>query len=48
MKYADSLQRPKCKNCGKLMKQKRDPIARRFTGYLWYCKCSPELILSIG
>ncbi len=48
MKYANKIERPKCLNCGKPMRQKRDPIARRYTGYLWKCKCSKAVIMSIG
>ena len=37
-----------CELCGKEMKERFDTIAKKFTGHLWYCECSPDLTLSIG
>ena len=39
---------PKCLNCGKKLKPVKDPKTKKYTGYLWRCKCSPGLIISIG
>ena len=38
----------KCLNCGKEMKKAYDQIAKKKTGYLWHCLCTPNLIMSIG
>lgn len=38
---------PLC-TCGKQMKPAYDEIAKKITGYLWSCECSPGLTLSIG
>jgi hypothetical protein len=40
--------RPICSTCGKPMELATDPIAKKITGYLWYCKCSPKTLLSVG
>lgn len=41
--------KPICPNCHKPMRQVKDPIAKKYTGYLWRCKCmSKDTILSIG
>lgn len=34
--------------CGREMKPTYDKIAKKVTGYLWTCECTPGLILSIG
>jgi len=39
---------PKCKKCGRKMIPVKDPKAKKYTGYLWRCKCMPGLIISIG
>ena len=39
----------RCFNCGKKLKPVKDPIAKKYTGYLWRCKCMPkDANLSIG
>ncbi len=42
------LEAPRCGVCGKPMKPAFDPIAKKITGYLWECKCSPKTLLSVG
>ena len=37
-----------CPKCGKDMEEKFDEIAKKYTGYQWYCECNPNLIISIG
>ena len=37
-----------CPKCGKKMKQTTDPIAKKKTGHLWACECSPKKQISIG
>ena len=41
---------PKCKICGKKMKQVKDPLTKKFTGHLWKCsKCMPKgTVISLG
>ena len=39
---------PKCENCGRPLKPKWDKVAKKMTGYLWSCKCSPRLVICIG
>jgi len=40
--------KPICGRCGKPMTPAFDPIAKKITGYIWECKCSPKTLLSIG
>ena len=42
------INKHKCLNCGRKMIPVKDPKAKRYTGYLWRCKCMPDLIISIG
>jgi hypothetical protein len=42
------LEAPRCGVCGKPMKPAVDPIAKKVTGYLWQCDCSPLTYLSKG
>ena len=43
------LKRVKCLNCGRKMIEVKDPIAKKYTGHLWRCKCMPKgMIISIG
>ena len=38
-----------CANCLRPMQQVKDPIAKKYTGHLWKCKCMPKnLVLSVG
>lgn len=37
-----------CPRCGDELKQVVDPIAKKKTGHLWACQCSPDKIISIG
>ena len=40
---------PKCLKCGKKMIEVYNKIAKKYTGYLWWCDCMPKKsILSIG
>ena len=39
----------KCLNCGNPMRQVKDSIAKKYTGYQWRCKCMNKgVIISIG
>ena len=44
------VRKVKCLNCGKEMYECFDNIAKKYTGYLWNCKCSgnKNLKLSVG
>jgi hypothetical protein len=42
------LEVPRCGVCNRPMKPAFDPIAKKITGYLWECKCSPKTLLSVG
>jgi len=37
-----------CPKCGNKLKQVVDSIAKKKTGHLWSCKCSPGKMISIG
>ena len=41
-------ERPICGVCGKPLELATDPIAKKITGFLWYCRCSPNSLLSVG
>ena len=47
-KGIEMIKRGRCTRCGKKLKQAVDLIAKKKTGYLWYCECSPKKIISIG
>ena len=38
----------KCLNCGKPLKEIKDPITKQKTGHLFTCKCMPNIGISIG
>lgn len=43
------MTKEKCLNCGREMKQVKDPVTGTFTGHLWRCKCMiKNTYLSIG
>ena len=44
----EKKKKPICPKCGEAMKERYDEVAKKFTGYQWYCDCSPDLTLSIG
>ena len=39
-----------CLNCGKPMRQVKDRISGKYTGYIWRCsKCMPKnMVVSVG
>lgn len=37
-----------CLNCGKPMKPVYDEIAKKITGYIWECECSPGVRMMIA
>lgn len=47
-KGMELIKQNRCTKCGKKLKQVVDPIAKKKTGYLWYCECSPKIFLSKG
>jgi len=38
----------RCINCGRKLIEVEDPIKKKKTGYSFKCKCSPNMIISIG
>lgn len=39
--------KPICPGCGKVMLPAYDKIAKKVTGYEWYCPCNPGIHLCI-
>lgn len=37
-----------CLQCGRDMTPVYDRIAKKVTGYLWECECTPGIFISIG
>lgn len=40
--------KPRCLNCGKILEEVIDPIAKKKTGYLFKCRCMPGKIIAMG
>ena len=38
----------RCLNCGRILKEETDPIAKIKTGHIFSCECSPNTKISIG
>ncbi len=39
---------PRCPKCKRAMNNAVDSVTKKLSEYLWYCECSPNLILSMG
>lgn len=38
----------RCLNCGRILEEVIDPIAKKKTGYLFKCRCMPGKIIAKG